>query len=121
MLLLGSSDPSFADDALRYVGGLLIVATIAAACIILVAAIIGSFRTNYRSKIEHWCRTHELQLVSLDRRYLRTGPFFFSLNTTLVFYATVRDSSGIEKHLWIRYGNWMFGMLVPDLHVRTAD
>lgn len=121
MLVLGSSDPSFADDAARYLGGLLIVATIAAAFIILVAAVIGTLRANYRRQIEHWCRAHEFQLVSLDRRYLRTGPFLFSLNTTLVFYATVRDSSGIEKHLWIRYGNGMFGVLVPDLHVCTAD
>ena len=76
---------------------------------------------GYRDLIEDWCAARQLRLVDMDRRWLFKGPFFLSPNGTAVFLLTVRDPLGTRRHYWARCGHWMFGMLMPEIHVLPAD
>jgi hypothetical protein len=122
MISVGAEEPSFGDDAVRYLFVLLGITAAAAIVIIGIWAAIHVIRQpSYRDLIGEWCVAHQMRLVDLERRYLRAGPFFLSPNGTAVFYVTVSDALGNEKHLWARCGHWIFGMLVPQLLIREAD
>lgn len=120
-ILLAAHQPSFGDDAVRYVAVLLFVMGVAGGLLLIIAAVKGTLWPNYRTIIQRWCRQHDLEFIHLERRHFRTGPYIFSFGATAVFYVTARDASGKENHLWVRYGNWMFGTLFSSLQVREAD
>jgi hypothetical protein len=117
-----AGESSFGDDALRYFGLLLIIFTVAAILTALFWIVLRILRLpSYSELIGEWCLSHQLRLVDLERRFLRAGPFLLSPNGTAVFYVTVSDPLGNQKHLWVRCGHWLFGMLIPELCIREAD
>ncbi|HSI13484.1 MAG TPA: hypothetical protein VK961_15680 [Chthoniobacter sp.] len=122
MILLGSGDPSFVDDAARYFAALLgIVVFAMIVCGFVWLGIRLASLPSHRDLIGKWCSAHGLRLAAMEKRWFWKGPFFFSPNGTVVFYVTAYDRSGTERHLWVRVGHWLFGILVPELRVSTAD
>lgn len=78
-------------------------------------------QSSYHKMIDDWCQHRALRLVTMERCWFWTGPFFLSSRSAAVFYVTVCNASGKEKHLWMRCGHWILGMLRPELTVQEAD
>ena len=62
--------------------------------------------------LQKWAQADALTLVSVQKRYLRTGPFFMDqARGQFVFRIVVRDHPGAKRAGWIRVGSWLGGVL----------
>jgi hypothetical protein len=75
-----------------------------------------------RSMLDDWARAGGLQLLSSERRYLRTGPFFFRhAKGQEIFYVTVRTPTGEIRRAYVRCGGWFLGLLSDAVTVEWDD
>jgi hypothetical protein len=75
-----------------------------------------------RQLLEGWAGRQGLDLVDVEVRFLRRGPFFWTTsNGQLVYYVSLRDGSGEIRRAWVRCGGWFFGMLSDNVDVRWDD
>ena len=62
--------------------------------------------------LRQWAKSTGVELLSAQKRYIRTGPFFLCHGRgQFVFRITVRDGTGAERAAWIRVGGWWAGVL----------
>jgi len=62
--------------------------------------------------LQRWARAAGLALVSAQKRYLRTGPFFMDhFPGQLVFRIVACDPTGAERAGWLRVGSRLGGVL----------
>jgi hypothetical protein len=55
----------------------------------------------------NWAQSSGVELITAERRYLRTGPFFLAHDRgDAVFKIVVRDQDGINRSGWLRVGIW---------------
>jgi hypothetical protein len=74
------------------------------------------------SFLEQWAAKNGYRIVSREHRYLRKGPFFWTFSRgQTVYYVTVEDEQGNQRHGWVRCGNWFFGLLSDNAEVRWED
>ena len=68
--------------------------------------------------IDEWANKHQLDIESCERRYFRTGPFFFmSSRYQRVYYMKVCDREGRKKAVWLKLGGYFSGMLNEEIEV----
>lgn len=80
--------------------------------LLLVAVLAWVQHSKARKIVLQWAQTMEVELVSAQVRYLRTGPFFFAHSRgQFVFRILVRDQTGQERTGWLRVGGWLLGVL----------
>ena len=66
--------------------------------------------------IDAWANSKELDIEHCERRYLRTGPFFFmSSKYQRIYYMTVCDRQGRKKTVWLKLGGYFTGMLKEEV------
>jgi hypothetical protein len=93
--------------------------------LIVVVIVIASFalRTS-RSQtiIDRWAVANGFRVLSAERRFLRTGPFFFRHNKhQTVYHVTVQDGEGRTRSGYIRCGGWFGGLLSDTARVEWDD
>ena len=90
---------------------------------VAVALLLFSWRCRRsRSMLDDWARAGGLQLLSCERRYLRSGPFFFRhAKGQEIFYITVRDREGEVRRAYVRCGGWFLGLLTDKVTVEWQD
>jgi hypothetical protein len=55
-----------------------------------------------RTKLDDWLAGHALEVVRIERRRLRLGPFAWPPNwPTFVYFLTVRDKAGHAREVWV--------------------
>lgn len=97
-----------------YIFPILYLAFIAGVIIISAAWASGRARTL----IGGWAAENGYQLIESERRYLRTGPYFWRHSRgQVVYYVTVIDPGGWRRSGYVRLGNWFFGMLGDQVDV----
>ena len=72
--------------------------------------------------LEQWAGKNGYRIVSREHRYIRKGPFFWtSPRGRTVYYVTVEDEQGNQRHGWVRCGSWFFGLVSDHVEVRWED
>jgi hypothetical protein len=61
--------------------------------------------------LRRWAQAAGVELVSAQKRYLRTGPFLLYSRGQFVFRIIVRDQAGTQRAGWLRAGGWLAGVL----------
>ena len=62
--------------------------------------------------LQRWATANGFKVISAEKRFLRTGPFFLrSTRGQFVFRIVVEDQSGTKRTGWLRVGGWMAGVL----------
>lgn len=85
---------------------------------IAVGALVWAQHEKAVKALHRWVQITGFQIVSAQKRYLRTGPFF--LNSTsgqFVFRIVVRDHSGTERIGWLRVGGPLIGVLSDETDI----
>src|SRR3954451_9279811 len=67
--------------------------------------------------LKRWTLASGFELVSAQKRYLRTGPFLLYSRGQFVFRIVVRDHAGTQHAGWIRIGGWLAGVLSDKTEV----
>ena len=68
--------------------------------------------------LQGWARAAGVMIVSAQKRYLRTGPFFLDhWRGQFVFRIVVKDQTGMERAGWLRVGGCLAGVLSPKTKV----
>ena len=68
--------------------------------------------------LKRWAQAAGLELVSAQKRYLRTGPFFLDqARGQFVYRIVVRDRAGMERAGWLRVGGWNTSVLSEETKV----
>ncbi|MBX0328360.1 hypothetical protein K2Z83_11800 [Oscillochloris sp. ZM17-4] len=58
-----------------------------------------------------WAATNGYQLLQVEPRYLRTGPYFWRRSRSqMIYYVTVSDPRGWPRSGYVRLGSWFWGM-----------
>ena len=87
---------------------ILTVIQIIAAFLPIVAIIVAltCWQHSKANEILHrWAQAEGFTLISAEKRYLRTGRFFFNHSRgQFVFRIVVRDAAGAERSGWLRVG-----------------
>jgi hypothetical protein len=61
--------------------------------------------------VHNWVNSQGCQLVSVEYRYLRTGPFFGQQGQGhLVYRVQMKDREQRVRIVWLRVGHWFTGM-----------
>jgi acetamidase/formamidase len=80
--------------------------------VLLVAGLLWLQNSRADQIVRDWAEATGVELISAEKRYVRTGPFFLNhARGQFVFRITVRDQAGAERAGWIRVGGWLAGML----------
>jgi hypothetical protein len=92
----------------------------------LVLAIVGAGyywqSSRSRSLLEGWATRNGYQIMQLERRYLCSGPFFWTTSKgQTVYYVTVRDDQGQVRSGFVRCGGWWLGLWSAKTDVRWDD
>ena len=75
-----------------------------------------------RQLVDEWIRTNGLTPVSVERRFLCYGPFWWRTGKgQAVFRVTVRDATGQTRSGYIRTGGWFLGMLSDQVDAEWDD
>jgi hypothetical protein len=62
--------------------------------------------------VRQWAKVTDVELLSAEKRYLRTGPFFLDhARGQFVFRVVVRERAGAERSGWLRVGGWLVGVI----------
>jgi hypothetical protein len=90
-------------------------------CLILAVVCVGLTWFQYARADEilrGWAKEAGMEVVSAEKRYWRTGPFFLRHSRgQFVYRITVRDPAGAERSGWIRVGGWLGGVLSNKTNV----
>ena len=79
---------------------------------LVVAVLAWGQHSRANQIVRQWAQTTEVELVSAQNRYLRTGPFFLeNVRGQFVFRIVVRDQTGSERTGWLRVGGGLTGVL----------
>ena len=77
-----------------------------------VAALVWWQHVRADEILRQWANAAGVQIVSAQKRYFRTGPFFLMHGRgQFVYRIVVRDLAGAERTGWIRVGGWWVGVL----------
>ena len=80
--------------------------------ILIVAALVWFEHSRAEVILKQWASESSLSLVSAEKRYMRTGPFFMNhYRGQFVFRVVVRYSNGKERGGWICVGGALGGVL----------
>ena len=76
--------------------------------------------TRSRELLDQWAQREGFQLLAVERRYMRRGPFFWTTSKGQeVFFVQVLDlQSGQVRPAWVRVGGWWRGLLSDQVDVR---
>lgn len=91
-------------DILKSVVG----AIFAIACFV---AVIWASKKQRKEMLARWASENRLDIVEVEERYYRTGPFkWWTMSRSQILYRViVRDSDGKELLAWVRCGAWFIG------------
>jgi hypothetical protein len=94
--------------------------------LIAVLAFVGFMLWWRFSRSDHllkdWADKNSYRIVRSEYRYVWKGPFFWtSSRGQTVYYVTVEDVQGNQRHGWVRCGSWLFGLLSDNVEVRWQD
>jgi len=78
--------------------------------ILVVTALVWLQHSRANEILQQWAQSAGVQLVSAQKRYLRTGPMSYARGQ-FVFRIVVRDKAGAERTGWLRVGGWLAGVL----------
>ena len=67
--------------------------------------------------LKRWALASGVEVLSAQKRYLRTGPFLFQGKGRFIFRIVVRDAEGTRRAGWIRVGGWLAGLLSDKTEV----
>jgi hypothetical protein len=67
--------------------------------------------------VKQWAHDNDMELIEVQRRFLRRGPYWCTGNCQDVFRVTVRDGSGQERSGYVRVGGWLLGLLSDQVDV----
>ena len=85
------------------------------ACTFVILEMVLVFRRS-RTALEKWAVQNDIWIVEMDYRFLRRGPFFwtvFARNQT-IYRVTVADRNGNKRQGWVRCGDWFWGVFFSD-------
>lgn len=78
---------------------------------LVVAALTWWQHSRANEIVRQWAQSTGVELVSAQKRYLRTGPFLLYARGQFVFRVVVREHGGGERSGWLRVGGWLAGVL----------
>lgn len=86
--------------------------------VLLVAVLVWWQHTRADEILQRWAQAAKVELLSAQKRYLRTGPFFMNqARGQFVFRIVVRDHTGTERTGWLRVGGWLAGVVSDKTEV----
>ncbi len=95
---------------------------IAMGMIAIVIPFLAWHRKRSRELVEGWANANVLTITDVERRFLRTGPFFWCRSRGQeVFYVVVHDARGDERGAYVRTGGWILGQFSEQVTVRWDD
>lgn len=102
------------EDLLKF---LQIASTLAPLIVLVIVTIRWSHKRAYEI-LHRWAKNDGLTLISAEKRYWRTGPYFINhARGQMIFHIVVRDSKGTERSGWVRVGSWFAGVFSDKTHV----
>jgi hypothetical protein len=81
--------------------------------VLVVALVVGlTWWQHARAEeiVQKWAQKRGVEIVSAQKRYLRTGPFLLYARGQFVFRVVVRGQGGAERSGWLRVGSWLVGI-----------
>lgn len=113
LLMLGD-----ADAVWRVVGFIFMAALVIFVVIFTLAWRYG----RSGSLLSKWAAQNGYRIIHKEYRFLRKGPFFWTLaNGQAVYYVVALDSAGNKGRGWVRCGSWWFGLLSDKVEVRWDE
>jgi hypothetical protein len=76
-----------------------------------VAALVWWQHSRANEIVRQWAQRSGVELLSAQKRYLRTGPFLLYARGQFVYRVVVRDHDGADRSGWLRVGGWLAGVL----------
>jgi hypothetical protein len=97
----------------------------AAALLLVLAGFVGLLghlvSQRARSAVFAWAAANGYDVLALDRRRVRTGPFSVWVGLP-IFHVVVADRGGREREGYLRCGDWLMGVLSDEVEVAwTAE
>jgi hypothetical protein len=84
--------------------------------LIMLIVILWTFSRSRRI-LENWAINNGYQILSVNIRLFRQGPFFLTTSKNqVVYYVTIQIPEGI-KNGWVRCGSWWWGILQDKAEV----
>lgn len=93
------------------------------ALLILMALVVGGTLTwattrRAESMIQRWADGNGYQIVQLEWRWFRLGPYFWKASKNqMVYRVEIIDWNGNPAQCWIRCGSWLLGVLSDEIDV----
>ncbi|HNC43801.1 MAG TPA: hypothetical protein PLU80_06535 [Acidobacteriota bacterium] len=75
---------------------------------------------TYRAKrmIYAWAHRHRYQILHLEWRWVRLGPYFLkSSKNQMIYRVKLQKQNGQVAHCWIRCGSWILGVFINEIDV----
>lgn len=78
---------------------------------VAVVVLIWWQHTRASDILRQWAQKDGFEVISANKRYIRTGPFFMDHSRgQFVFRIVVRDRSGTKRTGWLLVGGWLAGV-----------
>ena len=93
-----------------------------AAAVFFVALLWAWHFRRSRDILRRWADENGYELVSVERRFVFRGPFWWrTAKGQEVFYVVVRDSAGHCRNAHVRVGGWFTGLLSDQVSCEWED
>ena len=84
---------------------------------IILVIILLHIKQTQRSKVnlEIWLNNNQFRLISVERRYLRRGPYLWkSSKGQVIFRISLANNENEEKIAWVKCGSYFKGAAFSD-------
>ncbi len=68
--------------------------------------------------LEQWAAENQYQLLRVQHRLFRRGPFWWSGKGQVIYRVDVRDEQGHDWLGWVRCGHWLTGLFSDAVEAR---
>jgi hypothetical protein len=94
---------------------------IAVLILLMIPILAWHFRRS-KEMVERWAAANAFEIIAMERRLLRVGPFFWRRSRGHeVFYIVVRNARGEQHMAYVRTGGWFLGQLSEQVSVEWDD
>jgi hypothetical protein len=87
----------------------------------IVAAVLYLQITRSQKLLKRWAADNGVELLHVEHRMFRKGPFIWSSRSQSVYRVEVRDQQGVVRKGWVRCGSWWGGVLSDKVEARWDE
>ncbi|MBN1657432.1 MAG: hypothetical protein JXA93_03470 [Anaerolineae bacterium] len=87
----------------------------------LVALVIYVHISRSQKLLRRWADENGYELLNVEHRMFRKGPFVWSSRGQTVYRVEVRDKGGIVRKGWVRCGSWWAGVFSDKVEARWDE